>query len=549
MKNPRAPFVAAAVTAASLLLTPRFARARDVYVAEAEAGASDGSSCASPAAVATRPPLAPGDTCHLCGVFTSPLSITESGTAMRPVTIVFERDAKFSAPVWSGPAWDQAGAIRVAAGGSGAGAPSYLVIDGGANGRIEATASATGMQGGSQGVLLSGASHVELKNLAIVGMYVRTSSTDDGASGTGVYVDGGTDLDIHDLAIDNAQTGIGCVYGPVALGADMHQVRVHHNTLSNINWGISFGDGEPMAIADGVQIYANDIHDLAVWDSPSDAFHHDGIFPFLTQTGSTFTNLAIYGNEFHGDIGHNNTAWIFVSGPSGEAIYDNIFHGTGSAPNDGAITTGGPAKIFNNTFAQSGGICVNATAGSDVENNIMSGCPTAIGLHGIDASTVVDDNVYFGQTPGQGFATVDPNGGTFSFFASFAAWQSQTMLDAHSHVADPKFVDLANADYRLAPGSLAIDTGTSAVSQVVTTDFDGVTRPQGKGYDIGAFEYCPTCATAKGCSCVVAAHDASASASAALIALALAALGARRRRSISRVGVNPLELGWTPRRR
>ena len=51
---------------------------------------------------------------------------------------------------------------------------------------------------------------------------------------------------------------------------------------------------------------------------------------------------------------------------------------------------------------------------------------------------------------------------------------------------DPLFVDTSAADLRLASSSPAINSG---IVTNVTLDFDGITRPQDAGYDIGAFEY------------------------------------------------------------
>jgi len=52
---------------------------------------------------------------------------------------------------------------------------------------------------------------------------------------------------------------------------------------------------------------------------------------------------------------------------------------------------------------------------------------------------------------------------------------------------DPKFVNVAGKDLRLTPSSPLVDSGVEL--KEVKTDFTGVLRPQGAGYDIGAYEY------------------------------------------------------------
>ena len=70
------------------------------------------------------------------------------------------------------------------------------------------------------------------------------------------------------------------------------------------------------------------------------------------------------------------------------------------------------------------------------------------------------------------------------------AWTNYSSQDEHSIVVyDPPklFMNLSNWDFHLSEESTAIDNGTSYNAPLV--DFDGIERPQGNGYDIGAYEY------------------------------------------------------------
>jgi hypothetical protein len=69
-------------------------------------------------------------------------------------------------------------------------------------------------------------------------------------------------------------------------------------------------------------------------------------------------------------------------------------------------------------------------------------------------------------------------------YPTFAAYQ-QAAGETHSRYAAPQLV--GPGDAHLQPGSPAIDGG--AAQQEVAVDLDGIARPQGAGWDLGAYEF------------------------------------------------------------
>ncbi|MGH9363518.1 MAG: right-handed parallel beta-helix repeat-containing protein, partial [Thermoanaerobaculia bacterium] len=73
---------------------------------------------------------------------------------------------------------------------------------------------------------------------------------------------------------------------------------------------------------------------------------------------------------------------------------------------------------------------------------------------------------------------------------SVSGAQSTVTWGAGNIALDPQFVDPAQADYRLKPGSPALEAGTAEGAPA--TDLEGNPRPCGSGIDLGAYESCPT---------------------------------------------------------
>ena len=71
--------------------------------------------------------------------------------------------------------------------------------------------------------------------------------------------------------------------------------------------------------------------------------------------------------------------------------------------------------------------------------------------------------------------------------ASAAYWQEMGLNVNSSIGRMPQFENLAAADYRLAPGSVGIDTGAD-LGELVPADIEGILRPQGGAFDCGCHE-------------------------------------------------------------
>lgn len=71
---------------------------------------------------------------------------------------------------------------------------------------------------------------------------------------------------------------------------------------------------------------------------------------------------------------------------------------------------------------------------------------------------------------------------------NLASTEAEAFQDIDNQQIDPGFVDPESFDFHLKPGSPAIDAGVDLRARGVTTDFEGNARPQGKAFDIGAYE-------------------------------------------------------------
>lgn len=179
-------------------------------------------------------------------------------------------------------------------------------------------------------------------------------------------------------------------------------------------------------------------------------------------------------------------------------IHDNLIVGSELnnlvlGGSDGGTEVLGTIYVYNNIVVGSGteGLRVNDPQGTIViQNNVFyNNGQSQILLERAGAGKVtLQNNILYAQS-GQLYYSFESGAQPTAFKASHnlcfnagvcASW------DGNSINADPLFVDVAAKDFRVKSGSPAIDAGTNTG---VALDYTGVSRPQGRAFDIGAYEF------------------------------------------------------------
>jgi hypothetical protein len=164
------------------------------------------------------------------------------------------------------------------------------------------------------------------------------------------------------------------------------------------------------------------------------------------------------------------------------SVYNNIIQssGTGPAPAGtsqgygyAAIVIGGgqstPAQVFNNTIYDAGAF----------------GGESAGAIRALGAVNLTNNIFYL--LSGEQYVSLDS---TLSWVTGtnnlFYGAGSPLGVFSNSVAGNPNFASLTANNFHLAAGSPAIDSGANVT---LATDYDGVPRPQGPAYDIGAYEF------------------------------------------------------------
>ena len=246
------------------------------YVAQSSAGSTNGSSCANTAAVttlSTSTHWTAGNVIGLCGTISSPITAQGSGTSGNPITLYWTSGATLSAPTWTSPSVSIDGR-------------SYITLDGGVNGSIQATAQGSGLahQGtASIGVYAVNCSNCTIQNLLIENLYQHTSPSDTSVDQT---QDNAIKFSGSNFTIaNNTMHDMGwAIYQP--MNSTDANVRIYGNNIYNVDHGwapvannFTGGNIGPYFF------YDNHVHDEANWDTTTNAYHHDGIHCYTSAGG------------------------------------------------------------------------------------------------------------------------------------------------------------------------------------------------------------------------------------------------------------------------
>ena len=230
--------------------------------------------------------------------------------------------------------------------------------------------------------------------------------------------------------------------------------------------------------ASDVDIGWNYIHDVIVGHVIQ--VHTDAFFSYYNvRIHDNVIAKGLTGDSRGINIGNAN-------GDSYGSIYNNIIDSVGQ--NFSAIAMySGSWKVYNNTI-------YNAHASSSMVwvSNLVQQFGGAAGWSQPTAD--IRNNIFYSD--GQSPYVAAVNGASMSqltlsnnLYYNHGAAPSQ---DPAAVTADPLFINPLVSDFHLqsaaSASSPAIDHGSSVVNTVVSMDHDGNPRPQGAGFDSGAYE-------------------------------------------------------------
>ncbi|WP_315789598.1 choice-of-anchor Q domain-containing protein [Fischerella sp. JS2] len=309
-------------------------------------------------------------------------------------------------------------------------------------------------------------------------------------------------------------------------------IKVLNNTVERASWIWKGNAAKQGNINDGFDLTTSTQESLSIWGV--DGFevanntvkegNREGID---IKTGSR--NGSVHDNTVTGQAivsgtpdGYSGGPALYIEGNRADMfnidVYNNVVANntagglviTDEVPNQGDVSD---IRVYNNIVLDNGKDGVNSGQGigvssnvSNVEivNNTIDGNVQGFLIDGSDnyggykpKNILVRNNIFANSSFRNGLVedaenvTLDHNLFTNKFAKAYETGNGVSNLQAENNTqADSVgFADLAGNNFNLTANSPAIDTGSAAITDYAKLDHNGKQRGQGKGVDIGAYEF------------------------------------------------------------
>ena len=484
------------------ILCPVYAYAEDLYIGQSSAGAGDGTSCANQRAISFfntagnwgvgANKISAGDTVYLCGTITTKMTVQAAGSAGNVITI-----SPAPSQTTTFDATGQTGAMLNFAGNQ------YITLDGVTGDKVAGDTNYTliftnlASTGGDNTYAMydnGGGSNVIIKHVKAI--FTGSASSDDNGgcvfitsvSGGGyevshVWCTGTSEPNKHAQGITSfTGSGNGTSFTSASI--------IHHNWIEYI-----YHDG--IRVDANASVYNNHLLDV------KGSGHSDAI---ICQSGNycqIYNNFLDNASDLYLDNILNNTR-------SHVRVYNNVVvnstaFGIDIVAEGGASSGWDDVVIANNTFWNISGSPIRGSPGTALTNfvwlnNILSSPSGSYENITLDSVT----SITFASATSWDYNAYGTGGSLYPDIANLAVGQIYTLAElqalspareTNGRVGNVTFVNSGSGDLHLASGdTVAQGNGVDLTStySYLTTDKDGVARPSGSAWDLGAYEYVAT---------------------------------------------------------